>query len=237
MEKDMKSYFIKGFSLANHSLVICLLGIGLSLIHFFANYFSGLLLGNHTELNHGKIVVPLISFISIFFIIGYSMSVPLLLTFRQKAKPLDFNNFWAIILKNTKRMILPLILICLLTGALFITLSLAINNFDKQLNNWNFFLLILACVSALFAFVPIFFSIENIGFITSTKKSLSFSFRHLSFLLILILINALNYTFLTFLRTLIKYPFSTLISTAIGEYINFVIAASTLLFYQKYHNH
>lgn len=236
------NYFIKGFSLANHSLEIYLIGIGLSLVGVFGNLLSGSIIGK---------ILQFVSFISLFFTFGYQMSVPLLLTFKQQAKPLEFNNVWNIVLINTKRMILPIILFSILFMVFFFALLIlfvatshptnsqdtaaSIKNFIEQLRNWNPLFIIFGSIFSFFEFTPIYFSIENKGLFASIKGSVSFSFKHLNFIVLLVLINAINYTIITLIRIPIN-PLGQLVFTVITQYIALIISASTLLFYQSHYN-
>ncbi len=206
-------YFIRGFYLANRSFEIYLIGIGLSLVGVFANLLLGSLLGK---------ILQLVSFIIIFFTFGYKMSVPLLLTLKQQSKHLDFKNVWNIVLKNTKRMTLPVILFGILFMVLFFALLIffvatshpsnsqdivaSIKNFVEQLRNWNPVFIIFAVIFAFFAFTPIYFSVENRGLFASIKRSISFGFKHLNFIVLLILIQAINYTMITLIRIPVENP-------------------------------
>lgn len=241
MKSSLLNYFSKGFSLANRSLEIYLIGLGLSLIGVFANLLSGSIIGK---------ILQFVSFISLFFTFGYQMSVPLLLTFKQQAKPLEFNNAWNIILRSTKRMILPVILFGILFMVLFFSLLIwvvvmshssnsqeivaSVQNLVIQLRNWNPLFIIFGSIFSFFVFTPIYFSIENKGFFASMKKSISFSFKHSNFIVLLILINAINYTIITLIRIPIENPLGQLVLTAITQYIALIISASTLLLYQSH---
>jgi len=241
MNKSTFSNFSRGFFLTNHSLEIYLIGIGLSLFGILANMLHGSLLGK---------VLQLVSFITLFFSFGYQMSVPLLLTFKQQGKPLDFNNVWSIVKRNTKRMILPTILFGILFMVLFVGILIGfvamshpsggqeevttIKNFTEQLRNWNPLFIIFGSVFSFFSFTPIYFSIENKGFFASMRRSVSFSFKHLNFILLLIVILAINYTVVTLIRIPIQNPLGLLALTVISQYTALIISASTLLFYQSH---
>lgn len=242
-KSSLLNYFINGFSLANRSLEIYLIGIGLSLFGVLAGLLEGNILGK---------ILQLVSFITVFFTFGYQMSVPLLLTHKQESKQLVFKSIWEIVLRNSKRMILPVILFGILFMVLFFALIIlwvvmshpsnskdmvaAMKNFIEQLRNWNPFFIIFGAIFSLFAFTPIYFSIENKGFFASVKRSVSFSFKHLNFMMLLILIGAINYTVITLIRVPIENRLALFVLTAFTQYTGLIISASTLLYYQDHHN-
>lgn len=237
------TFFSKGFFLTNRSLEIYLIGIALSLIGVLVNLFKGSPIGT---------VLQIVSLVSIFFTFGFQMSVPLLLTLKQQTKYLDFNKAWSVILRNTKRMILPVILFGTLFMVLFFSLLIwfvamshptdsqaivsTIKNFAEQMRNWNPIFIVLGIPFALFAFTPIYFSVENKGFFASMKRSISFSFKHLNFIMLLVLFGAVNYTVITPIRIPIENPLGQLALSVVIHYVGLIMSSSTLLFYQSSHN-
>ncbi len=251
MRIKILNHFAKGFFLANRSLDIYIIGVGLSLFSVLASLLTGSMLGK---------ILQLVSFIAVFFSFSYYMSLPLLLTYKQQAKPLNFNSVWTVIFKNTKRTILPLILlfillivffIVLLFSLLVLTIALshpsnnqelvaATKNFLDQIGGLSPLVIILlgifTGIFTLFAFTPIYFSVENKGFFSSMKSSVGFSLNHLNFIGFLILFGTIRFIVGTLLvRIPIEKPLMLFISTVIFEYVNLIISASMLLFYQKIH--
>lgn len=237
------TYFSKGFSLTNRSPEIYLIFIGLSLFGILDILFKG---------SPIVIALQIVSFIGFFFSFGFQMSVPLFFTFKQQAKPLDFNNMWPVILRNTKRMILPIILMVILFMILLFALLIwfivshpgnsqdiataAIKNFPEQMMNWNPLFIIFGIPLTLFSFTPIYFSVENKGFFASMRRSVSFSLRHLNFIVLLILFGAAISTVTTFIRIPFENRLGWLILGIITQYVGLILSASTLLFYQSKHN-
>lgn len=237
------TFFSKGFFLTNRSLEIYLIGIVLSLIGVLVSLFKGSPVGT---------VLKIVSFISIFFTFGFQMSVPLLLTLKQQTNHLAFNKAWSVILRNTKRMILPVILFGTLFMILLFSLLIwfiamshptnsqaivnVIKNIAEQMRNWNPLFIVLGIPFALFAFTPIYFSVENKGFFASMKRSISFSFKHLNFIMLLVLFGAINYTVITLIRIPVENPLGRVILSVITHYVGLILSASTLLFYQSSQN-
>ncbi|MDP2632926.1 MAG: hypothetical protein Q8P25_04380 [Candidatus Curtissbacteria bacterium] len=112
----------------------------------------------------------------------------------------------------------------------------SIKTFIEQLKNWNPLFIIFGAIFAPLAFTPIYFSVEDKGLFASIKRSVGFSFTHLNFIVLLILIGAINYTLITLIRVPIENPLGIFILTSIAQYIGLIISASTLLFYQSHHN-
>lgn len=239
--ETVTNYFLKGFHLANRNLDIYLISIGIQ--------FSLLLINVFRE-SPLRIVLSLIILITAILSLSYQISIPKFLALKQQGEKLAFHQIWSVVWKNANRLAAALfvgfVLVVLLTISLIIGIAIssppgetgsAIKNFSTTLSNWNPFSLIIFTLSSIFMFTPIYFSVENQGVLTSMKKSVSLSFKHLNFILLLGIIVALDYTVIM----LIKDPFQHLLgilgqalTMSINIYLAFIISASTLLFYQSH---
>ena len=240
MNNSTGNYFLKGFSLANKSLDIFFISVLLSLASFIPDFLEN------------SPIIKILSFATflLFFIqTGFSMSIPLFLVDKQQNKRLNYHDMWSVVLRNTKRMILPVILFLVLVMALGFTLLFitafntiqsggdfkqivtSIQNLPNSLQDWNPIFLVVTGLFSLLIFTPIYFSIENKGIFSSIKRSLIFSFKNLNFILILITIDGIY----SFISTLIPFSIENKIwlITVLGGYLNFIMTASAFLYYKS----
>ncbi len=244
MNKAILGYFSKGFSLANRSLDILLISLFFLLFGQLTSLFQDSLVGN---------VVDLINFILTFFSFGFFMSIPAFLLWKQQNKSLNRQTLWPILIRNTKRMIIPTILFLILMMIFGFSYLLVIavttvnltNNLTNsqqvesviqtsinQFKSWNPLFIIFETITSFFVFTPIYFSVENNGFFTSAKKSLVLSFKNLQYVVIIMLISAATYSISKLLLT----PFDNwgyLIGESFSQYVGLVVTASTLYYYQS----
>lgn len=215
-KKSVIQYFQDGFFLANKSLDV-----------FLINFFLLIpLLMNNVALNA----------ISLLINMGFTLSIPLLLTSKDQGKHLGLGYVFNVTARNVKRIMLPAIPLFFLSGILAFMFFGAWNYIfhptEAQINiflqNGQFFLII---VSSLFIFTPFYFSLENNGLFTSMKKSIGAFYRNLNFILVAILLNI----FIAYISNFI--PPESLWGQLLGMIINLYIAltttASCLFYYQK----
>lgn len=236
MDKDVFSYFNKAFFLVNKnwSLVILylLLSLSYSLPEFLGDSFI-------------KDLLQFIGFLMVFIQMGYSFSLPIFLVDRQQEKSVNFKNLLLITCKNTKRLIIPLILIfiifiiILITGYFLAVYFIYGGDYDfmTKIQGFNLWNLLIALIMGLFSFLtfsPVYFSLENNGLLLSIKKSITLSLRHLEFILILALIEILTYLVLiNFLNTSQNLSHS-LIYNIIYAYLGLITTSASLYLYQKH---
>ena len=152
---------------------------------------------------------------------------------------------------NAKRLIFPSICLFILfmfaflvtVFSIFIThhsskteAMAALQNAFVYLLNWNPIFFLIALISSLFSFQAIFFSIEQLGFFHSLKKSFLFSLKNKKFLIPIVFYNAIRYSlFVTpaIISLMLASYVGKYIYSAISLYINFIITASSLIYYQK----
>lgn len=241
MNKTTLIYFSKGFSLANRSLDIFLISLFFLLFGQLAYLFQESLIRN---------TLQLINFILLFFNIGFLMSIPAFLLWKQQNKSrLNYNTLWSTLTRNTKRMIIPtiLFLILMMTFGIFLVFITVVNtqsannqqlvdviqNLINQLRIWNPLFILFGSIISLFVFTSIYFSVENNGFFTSAKKSVFFSFRNLHYVIVIMLIFTVTYSISVFLPvSSVNWGF--LIRIIIGQYISLVITSSALYYYQSH---
>lgn len=240
MKKSITSYFSKGFLLANKSLDLYLIGVGLSIFGILAGLFNGSPIAT---------LLQIIASVLGFFSFGFGMSLPLLLTNKQQRKHSDLRSVWSIITKNTKRMILPVIVMSVLVIVLFFAVLLwflsmsnttsgqeinaTLISFSQQLPYLTPLFIVLGIPFAFFAFTSIYFSVENEGFFTSIKKSIAFGFKHLHFVGVLILLGAVHSILIALVKIPIDNHLGQFVLMTITQYTSLVITASTLLFFQS----
>jgi len=146
---------------------------------------------------------------------------------------------------NAKRVILPILSLTFLffVGFLLVSLVLrvvyptkfeattAFQTFLSSLRGWNFVSLVFEVVGSFLVFAPIFFSIENLGFFQSLKKSIVFSLRNVRFLLPIMVYMVAQYTISMFFKT--NNGWEKYLGIGIVVYINLILSGSALLYYQE----
>ena len=227
MYKTLFNYFIKGFALAHKSLDIFFIGFVLYLCSTVLAYIQN------------NAFVDLASILLLFIYMSFSMSVPALLEKR---------DFFNIVFHNAKRFFLPMLsilffFIILVIVAFTITFNMFGSNeknfaafmqsFFGSFKNWNPYLIVIGSLFAFLNFTPMYFSIENKGVLKSMKESIVFSFKHIRFASLLVIITMLTGVLWFYLPvgTLLK-P-SNLLSRIFVEYVDFIIFVSSYLFYKS----
>src|SRR4051812_16847208 len=102
--KETMQYFLNGFSVANRSFDILLIEVLLMLPLLLSSFSSDTTAERILGL---FIIILVLQFIDI----GLVLSMPFLLNMKQKSKTLDYDLAMRVLLKNTKRLILPGILL------------------------------------------------------------------------------------------------------------------------------
>mgnify|MGYP001566154337 CR=1 FL=1 len=231
-------YLLKGFSLANRSLDILLIGFLLTI----TSTILGFLLSN-TALEKAQ---SALSFIFLFIGISFTLSIPIFLLQKQQQKSLNYKELIGILVKNTKRIMLPGILLFILFTIL-LSLSLVIiaialrpsenqvaaffQNFGKDWQGWQLIFLIPIILLSFLEFTPFFFSLENQGLWISIKNSIITAFRNLPYIGLVTLIMIITYSITSFIS--MGTTQGQLIRNLIAQYVNLVIAASSLFYYQS----
>lgn len=242
-KKIWSDYFLKGFRLTNKSVDILFLSFLLSFTSYLPTFFANSAISSF---------VQLVSFTTLFINLGFTMSLPVFLLDKQQNKKLEVTQLKAIILTNTVRMILPGIALLVISGILGILFFLmfvlasvsnpsdqkeiiaATQNIGNQLRQWNPFFLLFVIFSSFFTFTAIYFSLEKKGLFSSLKKSFLFSIRHWRFITIVIVINCIFYTYSVLLPISFESIFGLIIRTVITSYVNLLILASALIYYQHH---
>ncbi len=238
--KSVFQYFFKGFSLINKSLDIFLIGLSLSLSGLLINFFiSNTIFG---------IVLFILSVVLVFIDIGFFLSLPFFLIQKQQKEALDYGKMVGVVLKNTRRIVLPIILFVLIFFAVMLILlfihtviSLRPNSAKSEeeiisyLQNiskgWHPITLIPLALLSFLGFTSFFFSLENNGLLSSLKKSTIAGFNNLNYISILILISIISYSFFSLMP--METFWGQLILMTLGGYIPLVLTASSLFYYQN----
>lgn len=222
------SYFQKGFFLANHSFDILLISflfvLPLNLIPLMPSI---------------QAFIVILYILLVFIYLGFSLSIPLFLESKQEQKKLDFKEVLFISLVNTKRIILPTILLFLLLvisilSFAFILQTSNLTTFFSNLNNPSNFhplWLFLSVFTSLLVFTPFFFALEKRGLLQSLVKSCKVVVRNFPYVLIIFVI---EYVWSFALRSIpSEVILGQLLQTIVSEYIALVTVASSLFYYQK----
>ena len=240
--KNLSNYFLKGFALANQNLDIYFIGVGLTFIGFIANLFASSPIGFLSRITW---------FILLFLNLGFSLSIPLLLSLKQQSGHLNFQTARTIIFQNTKRIFLPGIYLMILFAILYVvflgwllssftqpheTISSVSSISQQFLKNWSPYFMLWCVFFAFFTFSPIYFSLENNGVLDSIKKSVLLSFKHLPYILMLSIVFFINYSIISLISNLIQNPFGQILVLFISQFATLLVSATTLIYYQNNHS-
>src|SRR3989344_2263494 len=180
--------------------------------------------------------------LDIFLIsIGFTLSLPVFLIQKQQNKALDYGQVVKATLKNTKRLILPGILLFILFTivlmASFVLAAISLHPSKDQVTSffqsigkgWHPIFLIPIVLIAFLEFTSFFFSLEGNGLLSSVKKSIVVAFNNLKYISIIILISLIS-TITSFIP--IETFLGPLVKMILSGYIALVLTASSLLYYQ-----
>ncbi len=136
---------------------------------------------------------------------GYYFSIPLFLRLKQ-GNQLSVSQIFSISVHTTKRLLIPFIVLILLLalGIIFmIVLIIAIKQDPQTITNflksfqttWSltYFVVmgILGLIFSVYTFTPVYFTVENLGFFKSLKKSFTFALKNTKFFLIVLIVTML----------------------------------------------
>lgn len=232
-------YFTKGLSLVNKSWGILLFGLILTSFVSSLPYLSGD--------SFIKGTLQAIGFLLIFIEFGFSYSLPVFLLARQEGKSVNFGDILSTSLQNTKRLILPLILIFILFIILFIVVNFILvvqfiyggnfnfmQNATQGFNPWNLFFAFLIGLFSFFTFSPIYFSLEKDGLFRSIKRSINLSIKNLDFIIIIFVISVV--IFLISTQPLKDYQsfWQLFLKGIIYQFEGLLFSAAALIFYQNH---
>lgn len=190
-----------------------------------------------------KGILQIIWFLLLFISLGFSFSLPVFLVEKQQGRSLSIANILSITLGNTKRLIIPLMLmgICFIViGILGIFLipggnvNLMQNTPNQGFGLWNIMLMLSIGLFSFFSFANIYFSLEKKSFYSSIKKSISFSFKNLNFVIFLFVISASTYLLQMLFLNNYQDHFQLFIRNFIYQSESLLIAAASLIFYQTH---
>ncbi len=183
--KSIIQYFLNGFSLTNRSLDIFLISLSLSIPSLLRYFIPNTLLG--------KILSP-VSFVLLFISIGFMLSLPVFLEQKQQKKVSDYRNIVKITFENTKRIILPSVLLFITFIVLlmfsFILVAIFLHPNKDQVSiffqnigkGWQPIFLIPITLMYFFEFTSFFFSLEHNGLLSSIRKSIVVAFNNLDYI-------------------------------------------------------
>lgn len=236
-KKSLTNYYSQGFTLANKSSEIYLISLALSLLG---------ILNSHSPKLPISGVMSLLGYLLVLISWSFSLSIPVFLLQKQHKKFLDFHSIFSITIQNTKRILLPAILLFALL-VLLIIVSVVVfiifinptkEQFSQFLPNLSSLIspshpvfLVTPVISSFFIFTPFIFALENKGLFASIKDSFAISFRHLPYLATVILIGMVTYSITSFLP--ITELWGLCLRIAISLYVALIVKTSTLFYYQK----
>lgn len=235
-EKSLLNYYLRGFTLTNKSLDVYLLAVVLASLTLLPSLLPDSAMSR---------ILLLPSMLFAIIDLGFSLSIPIFLLYKQQNKSLNFQTIISTTIQNTKRIILPAILIFILLLILLVVSVVLtaiflhpakeqVTQFSRSWSQfskgWNPIFLILPIIFSLFTFTPFLFALERKGLLVSIKNSFMMSFRHLPYLSLVMVIGAISYSITSFLPTGVWGLF---IRNPIRLYISLIATASTLFYYQK----
>ncbi len=232
--KSIIQYFLNGFSLTNRSLDIFLISLSLSLPSLIKYFMPNTILG--------KVLSP-VSFVLLFISIGFMLSLPVFLEQKQQKKVSDYRNIVKITFENTKRIILPSVLLFITFIVLlmfsFILVAIFLHPNKDQVSiffqnigkGWQPIFLIPITLMYFFEFTSFFFSLEHNGLLSSIRKSIVVAFNNLDYISMVIMIGIISYSITSFIP--IQTFWGYVIRIALGGYIGLGLTASSLFYYQN----
>lgn len=230
--KSIGGYFQSGLVLANRSLEIFIISAVLALLQISIISPEGPIL---------PVVLGLVSFIALLLSIGFSLSMPAFLLMKQQNKKIQPRELLSVTLANTRRSIVPLVLLLLLFAGIFILAIIALavivkpdsadfTRFFQGLEGWNPVYQLFPIISAFLVFTSIFFSLEKKGLIGSMKQSIKVSFKHLPFVIPVMLIGVVSYSLTNFLFP--DNSWGLTVNYIIHSYIGLAVISGALFYYQ-----
>lgn len=242
MNKTVFTYFRSGTKLANKNIIIYLIGLALSLTSLLPN-----------ASRNGLLSILYLFFLYVSF--AYGMSIPLFLVQKQQNKSLEVHNLLNSVFKQAKRLVIPTIVFFILFPFLIFLpvlivlintagwgiepgqIAISTQNMINYMKVWNPIYVVFVTLYSFFVFVPIYFSLEEKGIFTSITRSAMFCCKHLNYFALVVVINLVTSFISNYISILLGNTTTTLlISTPLVQYINFIVLASSLLFFQDKNN-
>lgn len=216
-----KKHVTESFSLANKNLEIYLIGIFILIAQTIIARFNNLL-----------------SFLTIFIVSGFYASIPLFIDVKVKNKVFNLKEVFVTSMKNSGRLIIPIILAGVTILILFFGLMFVLGVQKTQeilglLMKENLRLGILFILFSPFAFASIYFSIENMGILKSFGKSFNISMKNPKALFLIVMFSIVGLVLRSFILSLYANEFGNFTFGAITQYFGLLIASYTLLIYRK----
>ena len=237
--KSLIQFFANGFSLTNHSLDLWLINLS------FNTLTSSFLNLKDKITSQNSILFLIIPFCTLLLNLSYNLSLPIFLQQKLSGKKLNYQELFKVVVTNAKRIVLPVIVLLVLFMMFVLLLALFIMVFFNPSTEYllelkqylknsdgNPFFVLSTILLSLFTFTPFFYSLENITLLTSLKKSVVMAFKNSRFIIVIVFINIV----IGFLRSLIQanFLFRNIFGTLLISYINLIITASALFYYQSH---
>lgn len=229
------NYFSQGFTLANKSFEVYLVTLILIVMSSINAFIP--------KPPWPEAISTVYFIISTLLYFGFSLSTPVFLREKQHGKALNFRTVFLTTLQNTKRILLPgivLFIIMIALGIFSMFIIYTSNNKEQiiqslrsigTLNGRDPISLISFALTSFFVFTSFFFSLDNKNLLISIKNSIVTSFKHLSYILIIAVISIISTILVSFIP--LDKPWLIFLKDSISSYIGFIIIASTLSYYQK----
>jgi hypothetical protein len=170
---------------------------------------------------------------------GFYASLTFFIDRKEKNKSLNLKEIISVSLKNSKRLIVPIVLsvgiiLLLLFGLMY---TQGVQKSQEMLNSIhykeNLELAILVILFAPFCFASSYFSIENMGVLKSLRKSFAFSLGHPKILSLILVFVAINYIFRVLFFSLHFNTIGNFMFSVITEYFGLLLSSYILLAYRN----
>lgn len=214
------SYLLKGISLANKHLPLLSIFILLNIPLY--------IVGQEGIPESIGILLVLLGIVAYFFSFSLSYCLPI---FLAEKKSYEYKQVFNTVLKTIKRLLLPGLVLLILFLGIGIIYGVFILIIKNDFIHRILFALIIGIVSPIFLFSPLYFSLEKAGFVDSLLKSIRFNMKHISYALLLCLLNIGIY-FLTSLLPL--NLFGQFLNAIIYSYTYYILLASALFYFQNH---
>ncbi len=237
MSNKSFDYFKKGFFLVNKTGGLLLFGLSLSLLGSLPDFLGDSFL---------KGTLQVIGFLILFFEIGFAFSLPLFLLGKQEGKSVGFGDILSTSLRNTKRLLLPSILLLIILIVIAVLSFFLVAQFvyggnfnfmersTQGFSAWNFLFTFLIGLFSFGTFTSIYFSLEKNGLFSSIKKSINLGIKNLDFIMILFVISASIDLVLALFLNNYQSLWQLFVRHTIYQYEMLLFVAASLIFYQSH---
>lgn len=220
------SYYLRGFRLMNKSLELYIISL------LFLLVLDRLALLNLRQGSISWLIMFIfqICFLLVYF--GFSVSIPVFFKSKLEGKKIGWREVTGVVLRNTKRIILPgivlgvLLIAVLLLILFFVSIVLRLDSPDRS----PLFFVGVNAISSLFLFTSMFFSLEGRGLLFSVKQSLVFSIKNIWFVAIAFCLTTVVYLLAHDLYSSANFLIKTLV-IGVREYVVICVSASAVLYY------